>query len=191
MVVEVVADKDYEGVTVLPRRGVYELVIKPVGKMDLLLVTTCHREESFNPKSKGFFKQDNSFKYRYTPQKGIEDIGSCTLRMDAFDKERGQHSWFMADFEGPKEQLKAQVTCNGEKKLYTGVSVCQSKAGLIQRIEFDEEVKYPPDPKCPIDGSFYKIPLGECVYVFRGMKSGKIHRHTTIGYQGILVREVK
>ena len=184
---------DYEGVSVLPKQASYNLLIKPVGKMDLMLVTTCHREETFTPTSTGFFKKDNSFEYTYTPQKGIEDAGSCPLRIDAFDKKKGQHSWFFADFEG-SESLKATVLCNGTSVAYKGVSVCQSKSGLIQKIQFAEPVEVHPEARCQlpemVDNAFeYKIAKDECVYAFKGTETGAIHRHTTIGYEGVLVRE--
>jgi hypothetical protein len=183
---------DYTGVSVLPDLVIYDMLIKPVGKMDLLLITTCHREDSFNPKSTGFFTKDNTFQYQYEPQAGIENDGSCPLRINAFDKDKGQHSWFFADFNG-KESLPALVTCNGRATDYGGVSVCQSKAGLIQRIDFNEPVTYYPPTDCPMPSDLsdgYKLNLGECVYAFRG-ESGRTHRHTTIGYEGVLVREMK
>lgn len=185
---------EFRGVTVLPRAPSYDLLVKPKGEMSLLLVTTCHREESFNPGSHGFLSTDNTFRYLYTPQKGLEDVDSCPLRIDAFDKKLGQHSWFFADFEGP-EKLEAEVVCNGVKKTYRGVSVCQSKAGLIQTIQLKEPVILSVrDPKCPFPGSDgggffeYRINQGECAYAFMTM-GGELHRHTTIGYTGVLVRD--
>jgi hypothetical protein len=64
--------------------------------------------------------------------------------------------------------------------------------GLIQKIEFSQEVKFIPQTACPIstigNKTFeYKTTKGECVYVF---KSGdKFHRLVTIGWESILIRE--
>lgn len=191
-IVVTVNDVDYQGVSVLPAADAYEMTVRPTGKMDLLLITTCHREGSFSPKSVGFFKKTNSFEYYYEPEPDIEGSGACPLRVDAFDRERGQHSWFFADFEGT-ETLPAIVSCNGTTEEFNGVSVCQSKAGLIQRIEFAQPVIVNPDSACPLprmdrNAFDYEISKGECVYAFMS-KDGEFHRHTSIGYEGVLVRE--
>lgn len=179
---------EYEGVAVLNKAKSYSMIIKPRSKTALLLITTCHREESFTTKSSGFFKKTNSFEYTYTPQPGKED-GPCTFRITALDKKRAQHSWFFADFKSKQETLSATVYCNGKKEKGT-VTVCQSRAGLLQGIEFPEPVIYFPSQNCPMDypGS-YKINLGECTYAFKGKTSGRIHRHNTLGYEKIIIRE--
>ena len=187
LVVEI-NEVDYEGMAVLKKAKSYDMIIKPRSKTALLLISTCHREESFTTSSKGFFKKTNSFEYTYTPQPGKED-GPCTFRITALDKKRAQHSWFFADFKSKNETLPATVYCNGEKQKGT-VTNCQSRAGLIQGIEFPEPVLYFPTKNCPMAyPSEYKINLGECVYAFKGKTTGRIHRHNTLGYEKIIIRE--
>ncbi|TXH08654.1 MAG: hypothetical protein E6R04_10230 [Spirochaetes bacterium] len=190
----------YEGTTVLPAQTTYEIEIAPKGdaNIDLLLVTSCHREESFEKTASGWFifQKKTKFKYFYTPAVGIEDDGDCSLMVNTYEKLLGRHSWARLRFEHPKYQLDARLSCNGEFKQAHGVSVCQSKAGLAQRIRFDEPVMFEWDEKCAIpkkaqDGS-YEIPVsvGECGYTVRS-QSGKLHDLLTIGYEGVLVREIK
>ena len=50
-----------------------------------------------------------------------------------------------------------------------------------------------PDKKCPLpktEGKEFVFPIkkGECVYVFMN-SAGEIHRLTTIGYEGVLIRD--
>jgi len=179
---------DYEGTAILKKAKSYNMIIKPRSKTALLLIATCHREESFTTSSSGFFKKTNSFEYTYTPQPGKED-GPCVFRITALDKKRSQHSWFFADFKSNTETLPATVYCNGKKQKGT-VTVCQSRVGLIQGIEFQEPVSHYPYKGCPMDNpSEYKINLDECVYLFKGKESGRIHRHNSLGYEKIIIRE--
>lgn len=187
----------YEGTTVLPRQDQYELDIAPKGEanIDLLLVTTCHREDSFEKTSSGWFifQKKSRFKYYYTPVKGIEDDGDCSLVMNTFEKDKGRHAWARIRFEHPKYQLPATLSCNGVTASVKGVSVCQSKAGLAQHIRFAEPVQIEWDKNCAIpkkapDGSYeLAITLGECGYTVRN-QAGQLHDLLTIGYEGVLVR---
>lgn len=188
--------QSFEGVSVIPRASEYRMKIKPKGELNMVLITSCHREDSFTPGSKGgglFSKKDPTFDYTYRPQAGLED-SYCPLRINAFDKSnQGQHSWAFMDFTGP-ETLQATMACNGELSVGNGVSVCQSKAQLIQSIRFPKNVRLSPDKECDTFPEKYgrefqfAIPLGECVYAFLS-DDGEVHRLTTVGYQGVLVRD--
>ncbi len=185
-------NKEYEGATVLPHARTYNLLLTPKGELDLVLVTSCHREYSVEPSSSGVFSK-NEFPYSYTPVPGLEDVPSCSLRVNAYEKDKGRHSWAFIAFEHEDLTLPATLKCNGKISSFNGVSVCQSKEGLIQRIEFREIVRAWSPEKCGSVGKRGKIfefpiSLGECQYTFEA-KDKKRHTMTTIGYEGVLVRE--
>ncbi len=193
-------DVCYEGVTVLPRRSSYEFDIAPKGdaNIDLLLVTSCAREESFEKTASGWwiFQKKNRFKYFYNPLEGLEDDGDCSLTISTFEKDKGRHAWSRIVFEHPKYALPATLYCNGQVIKANGVSICQSKVGLRQQIKFPERVMIEADKGCPMpvkgSSSAYEWGMGdrECGYTIRG-ESGKLHSLLTLGYSGVLVRESK
>lgn len=187
----------FEGVSVIPRAQQYDFDIEPKGgaDIDLLLATTCHREDSFEKTSSGWweFKNKKKFKYLYLPAPGLEDDGDCDLRINVYEKEKGRHAWALIRTEHPKYDLPAWLSCNGKINQYLGVSVCQSKAGLVQRVKFLEPVRWaPPHDKCAaphfVDGSYeLEISPGECVYTIDSA-GGRVHSMTMVGYDGVLVR---
>ena len=186
----------YEGVTVIPRADKYEITLEPKGDMDLILVRSCHREHSFEKKSKKFLWiriGSNSFQYTYEPSPK-EKNSTCPLRVEVYESINGRHSWALLDFEHPDYKMEARILCNGEVKTFNGVSICQAKVGLIQSVEFPDIVDFadPPDGcMLPVykDGAFdWEMSKGECLYHIRNAK-GELHRMTTIGYEGVLVRE--
>lgn len=130
----------YEGVSVVPFKKEYRLEIEPKGgaNIDLLLATSCHREESFEKTDSGWFifKTKKRFTYYYHPSIGIEDDGACELFLNTFEKDKGRHAWAIMRTEHPDYQLRAMVSCNGKMIQYGGKSVCQSKVGLRQHIDF-------------------------------------------------------
>lgn len=189
----------YEGVMVLPRQPTYAIEVAPKGdaNIDLLLATTCHREDTFEKTSSGWFvfASKKRFKYFYTPIPGIEDDGLCALMLNTYEKDKGRHAWSFIKFEHPRFELAASLSCNGVIKTFHGVSVCQSKAGLTQRIIFPEPVMIEADPGCPVpkrqgNGYEWAVKKGECGYTFRG-QSGRLHDLTALGYEGVLVRDEK
>jgi len=180
------------GTLVIPSKEKIVFNLTAKGKISLLDFQTCHRVISTeDPGNKGVFGDKKKATIEYIPVKGIEDGGECDILIGGYNI-KGRHSWSYIAIEYPKYQLPALISCNGSQYNSRGVTVCQSKIGLIQKIEFTEEAKFIPQVSCPIetkDGkSFeYKTAKGECVYVF---KSGdKFHRLVTIGWESILIRE--
>ena len=184
-------NKDYEGVAVAPVAARYIIEIRPKATMDLVLITSCHREYSGEKLSPGWFGT-NKFVYEYIPIPGLEDGPSCELRINVYEKSKGRHSWALIVMEHPEHTLPARLSCNGEIIISNGTSVCQSKKGLYQSIAFDEPVIFSPDPGCElpklVDNRIeFPINGGECVTLFKG-SSNRYHKLVTIGYEGILVR---
>lgn len=193
--------KEFVGMAVLPGQASYDLHIKAKGDLDLFTFTNCHREEvsedAWNvqeTKRTFIFKKQvdkkKEIKLTFRPTE-LEKDGPCPIFVAGYEESKGRHSWAFIDFENEENRLISEVQCNGETKMFTGVSVCQARAGLLQRIKFSVNVKTSPD--CPIriinDFEYeIEIPLGECVYTFMS-ESGETHRLTTFGYEQVLIRK--
>ena len=190
--------KKYDGVVVIPEAPKYEIELESPGNIDMILWKSCAREDSGSPKRPGFFifKGEKTVKYTYEPLKGVEDTGTCPLRIDAYDAKNNQHAWAFLLFEHPDEfAVPFEFDCNGRRVPFSGVGACQHKAGLIARAQFFEAVMFAtPKPEgCPMPkkvGQYlYKWEMGikECLYHFK-TKNGDYGKFTGIGYQGVLVR---
>lgn len=184
----------FEGTAVPKRADKYEIKIKAKGKIDMLTVTSCHREDKFEEPSAGWFSSGKQFVYNYKPIPGLEDGRGCLLDIGAYEKIKGRHAWATIQFQTASEKLPAEILCDGSSIKSSGVSICQAKAGLLQKIVFPRRVKVSPDSKeCDVMKTTdeltytYEMPLGECNYYFVS-KDSQIHGHTTLGYQSILIR---
>lgn len=182
-----IGDMSAVGVAVVPASAAYQLKLRSSGKLDLLTATTCHREIAVQGLS------SNQGSIPYNPVAGIERDVYCPLELGGYDRTKGRHSWGIVDFETPDAKLPATLKCNGAVLESSGVSICQSHAGLVQRIEFKEAVRVAGNsacemPKCMGQVCDITLTLGECVYAFKGA-SGLVHRLTTIGYESILMRD--
>ena len=184
-----VNDHKAYGTMVIPKSDKYKIKIKFPGKGDLVTLKTCHRETEQE-------KLGRSEKMYFYPNKGMEDTGMCFLEIAAFEHKKGRHAWGIIDFESDLFTLPAHVKCNGNSYNSRGTTVCQSKEGLLQEIEFPEAVVGSDKALCdklPFDKdnkkSRYKTSNRECTYIFKG-KSGRFHKLTTIGYEKIIIREL-
>lgn len=188
------------GVGVLPYEETYKIKIDSFAEINLFAMTTCHREVTTENPDDGIFKKNGVVNIEYTPT--VEKGKACPLYIAAYNKE-GRHAWGIVALENPKFNLSAEVSCNGEKYTANGVSICQSREGLLQEINFPEEVK----PVKPVNGSAdrtencpelpttdnknfkFAMPTRECIYGFIGKTSGKIHKFYSVGYEEFVVRE--
>jgi len=187
------------GAGVLPYLDEYHLTINTHAKLDFFAMTTCHEETTTESPDKGIFKKNGIVHIKYIPT--MERGKACPLYISAYNRKQ-KHAWGVATFEDPRYKLNAKVYCNGSVNEYNGVSICQSRKGLLQKIEFNEPVKLvnPVDgaaerhSHCPSLGKDYqtsyefKIPDRECFYGFIGKNSKQIHKLMTIGYEDIIVR---
>lgn len=179
------------GTLVLPEASSYRIKGKSAGRLDFLTLTTCHREFIAE-------QQGHSFEYEFKPSPPIEGQGACPLHISGYEQQKGRHVWAVIDFQGKEYQLPGKLFCDGAVVVAQGVSICQSRAGLEQRLEFGEETitataegekaKECSVPNLSGQAWAWKTAKGECVYTFKG-KSGRYHRLTTIGYDGIRVME--
>jgi hypothetical protein len=188
------------GVGVLPDLEDYRIKVKAPAELDFFALTTCHEETTSENPDAGWKKKDGEVTFTYKPT--MEKGKACPLYISAFNRKQ-RHSWGVLIFEHERYKLPARVYCNGYVEEYDGVSICQSREGLIQQVHFNEPVKLVSPVKgaadkkeaCPVLGkdgqsSFeFKIPNRECFYGFIGMNSGNIHQLLTIGYEEIIVRD--
>jgi len=186
-----------DGVLVIPKSARYELEIDAKGKLDLFTFETCHREEiSENAGEGGLFGNRKHVERSFIPNSPLETEGACPVRLGGYERDKGRHSWAFVDFEDLTATLPAELKCNGNTTNTRGVSACQSRSGLIQQITFPVKTIVNPETGCsmprPSDLMTYRFNMSpkECVYNF--MEQGapnREHRLTTLGYDGILIRE--
>lgn len=187
----------YLGVAVLPGgKKHYDLEMTFAGQLDLFTFRTCHREVTQEDAGGGrIFGKRNKVAFRYSPVNEIESEDYCAVQIGGYEISGGRHSWGFIDFETPLETLNAKAMCNGRTQFFNGVSVCQSPAGLLQKVVFERPVTVKHTDDCPelltIDDKTFDIypPLGRCVYSFRSIEEPRdFHRMTIIGYEDILIR---
>lgn len=195
-----------EGVAVLALSDKVSFHIEARGNLDLFTMVTCNqsqtKEKAWNVKQKvrsGLFgwgrklvDKQREIKFEYRPNE-LEKDGYCPIEFGGYEKDKGRHSWGFVDFQTPDATLPATLLCNGERIASKGVSICQSRAGLIQRIKFAEAVKVFPDVACNIGQTEgvvfeFELPRGQCVFRFRSTVTGREHRLTTLGFEKILIR---
>ena len=181
--------KEFDGVGVVPKATQYQIEGKARGSMDLLTITTCHREVA------PAYDLGHDFKYTYAPQAAVE-VSNCSMKIEGLDKKHGKHAFGFLDFEDPLFSLEAKITFCGNVTQARGVFAGQCREGLApQLLEFGEDVEASPDEACGGLTKVYpdkyelKIPKGECVYLFRGKVSHKELRMTTIGYEAAILEE--
>lgn len=187
-----------EGVVVAPHAAQYQVAVEAAGSLDLFTFTTCHREQTKeNAGERGWFSDRTKREFTFMPTTLESNEFSCPAQLGGYERKKGRHSWGFIEFESPKLTLPALVNCNGSSHNARGVSVCQSKIGLIQEIVFSEPVLWSENNSClklesKDSKTFrFKMPKGSCVFRFLA-KDGdkeKWHRLTTIGYEKILIRE--
>lgn len=179
-----------KGTFVAKKNNAYRIKINFPGKGDLVTLKTCHRETE----SEDLGRRET---ITFTPNEGMEDTGLCFLEIAAFEYKKGRHAWGLIDFHSEKFQLPAKIKCNGKTYISEGTTICQSKEGLFQKIEFGEPILFSEKSKCkplPFDEgmrvSEFNMPNRECTFIFKGQESGKLHKLTTIGYEQIIIREL-
>lgn len=194
MVIEVNGQRG-EGVLVVPKASAYTFKIESKGDIDAFTLQSCHKEIfPKGVKKDGLFGRKRRLEFDHVPT-AEDQVSACPVQLGAYQKTEGKHSFAFIDFESDKEQLPAVLHCNGEVKTTNGVSICQSRAGLMQRIVFPVEVGLAAK-KCempePLSTGVYRFSIREgfCIFAFMETKKPwRVHRLTTIGYQDFVVRE--
>lgn len=183
MKLKVDGEKVSGGVYVLDSAPTYDIKAYLYKRAVVVKATTCHREMVWQEPGK-------DIEFTFEPIPGLETGGYCPLELGGFDL-KGQHAWAFVDFKDG-ETLPATLSCNGAVSYPEGVSVCQSKVGLTQVIEFEAEVKGSGIDGCKISTLDnvrweFEMEQGKCLYAFMD-EAGAIHRLTTIGYDEVMIR---
>lgn len=194
------------GVLVAKPSPFYTISIEGFGPLDLLKIVTCHREIAIpNANPGGLFNSGRAYTFTYEPMDGIERERACPLRVEGYDRARGNHSFAFIDFEEIRHSMPARLDCNGSRSYPFGVSVCQARKGLKQVLHFTSPMRHRAVPTpfghavlgsdCSVEVSedrktftFYQ-PGRECYFAFVEEKApNRTYRHTSIGYEDIFVR---
>lgn len=175
--------------------GAKSIQLKSKAKLDLLLISSCHREFSQErvDYEKGWFGLGGSsakvYTYSYTPTQ-IEKESFCPLYIQAFDRS-GIAAWGYVAMR-TVEALPSQTHCNGRTWKFSGISVCQSRKGFEQGISFDVPVRYASNDLCQITAKSdrdFRVRvkgMGFCEATFTDGKNK--HRLVLLGYDEVLVR---
>lgn len=190
----------FDGVGVTSARSVaMDINVVSQINLDRVEVETCAREdvcENGKPCNGNFTIDDGwfgtsgkSMTYHYLPSPD-ESVGSCPIYFRVYAK-TDLAAWGFLAFRAPTETLPGHMVCNGVSWNFAGHSMCQTKAGLIQRITFDQPIDdFDADKNCgvtKIDPKTFELrpALGLCTVEFESQ--GKWHALDLIAYKSVLV----
>ena len=165
----------------------YSITIKHKYRIDFLNIETCHRSISIQDAFyRKVLKNRKKFVYNYIPSELEED---CFLEVSIITKKE-PYAFGTIVFQSKNYKLKSLLSCNGELKKTQGTSICQSKIGLNQLINFNgskTSVKGSCNIKRINDSSFkYTMTKDYCLWVFKNDLG--FHRHYSFGYNQIILR---
>lgn len=175
--------KRFEGTGVIDRQASQTISFFLPKNTIKFMITTCNRE-----KFTAYPDSNKPFKFNYIPIMFLENRDSCFMTATAITN-KGETFKSLIDFRAG-EDLTGSLACNGEEAEVVGAGFCQSRDGLIQRIDFDCPVAAVSQEGCPAlneveESSFeFKIVPGFCTYKFAD-KDKKKFRLTTFGYTRI------
>lgn len=185
----------YEGVGVIPFSEKYKVTLYAIGKVDMMTLTSCHREIKVASPKKSWYDKGHTFEF--SPAKNIETDKPCLINLGLYEKSKGRNGWALIAIESSKTKLSAVTKCNGVTKVWKGASFCQAKKGLIQVIFFKKPTETTMYSNCKIqqspDGKTweYSIPKGKCILYFFDVNDERIeHVHYMYGYDTIPIRGV-
>lgn len=183
----------FDGMAVAALASPKEFTAVSRAKLDVLIVSSCQRYEKFEKVgNKWYGGSGRTFEYTYKPS-ATELAKGCALYLQAFDQS-GLTDWGYIAFR-TDEKLGAEVECNGSTRSFAGHSVCQSKAGLEQAIQFPGPVKYfSADESCNIkrasESRFtFRPVIGFCTAQFSD--GAEFHSLTALGFDEVFVRAEK
>lgn len=131
-------------------------------------------------------KRESEFFYK---AEGIAKSSDCEIAIRGYS-ESNVHSEGLIGFQTDEYMLQGDLICNKVKRSFDGFEICQSGKGLIQEVHFKEEVKVASSEECSLDKSFGKsfifdMPLGDCLFTFKGKDTGLLGRLRTYGFSAI------
>lgn len=194
--------KTFDGVGVTLAQDETYLQISSLINLDRVEIETCSRQDvcqngkncasSFYSVETGWFGSPGKrMIYHYVPN-AIEKQGKCPIYVKVFDKQALAAWGFVAFRNGVEENLSAHFACNGIGWTFAGHSMCQTKAGLIQEISFEQDIDdFDVDESCnvtKVDNRNFRLrpDRGLCTGMFHS--KGKYHALELIAYKTVLVR---
>lgn len=189
--------KVFDGMAVTDLSESKSIRLKSRARFDLLTITSPHRE--FTKEKIDFDdvwfglggKSAREYTYEYSPLPIEKELFS-PLYIQAFEK-NGIAAWGYIAFRST-ENLPAMTQCNGKRLFFPGISVCQTRSGFEQGIDFDRDVTlFTSNDKCKIEKKSARSfrlrgALGFCLATFQDQKGDK-HRFVLLSYDEILVRD--
>ncbi len=167
--------------------------------IDRVEVETCARQDvcehgkpctgNFQIDQTWFGAAGNHMVYHYLPSTD-ESTGTCPIYFRIYSKV-DLAAWGFLAFRSAQENLPGHMICNGVPWSFAGHSMCQTKAGLIQRLTFDQDIEdFDVDKNCGLQQldkrTFLLRPLlGLCTGEFESQ--GKWHGLDLIAYKMTLV----
>lgn len=183
--------KQFDGMAETKLSGPVEVKLVSNVPMDRLQITSCSRQDVFENVDAGWFGgSGKTFTYTYAPS-AIELKGVCPLYIEIYSK-ADLTAWGFVAFK-TDEKLPAKVACNGIDWSFSGMSICQTKAGLEQAMSFSKPVDFEAEETCtmvqdPKDKSKFTMrpQKGFCRATFTDGVDW--HRLIMLGYDQVLVR---
>jgi hypothetical protein len=195
------------GIHVVDRASTYKIKVPVPKNADVVRLYTCHRESILYERERrgGIFgtgveiklpgrrePEATEHEFSISPPLEMENEGYCPMNVEILNVD-GMNYYGLIDVRN--EELPAFVACNGELYSTTGVSLCQARVGLVQRIQFKEPV----DAKAITEGCDEPAPAGDgffdvsvkpetCVYLFSAQD--KYHRMTVFGYTDLRLKSI-
>ena len=186
----------YVGVGVLPRASKYRVTLYASGKVDLMVLRSCHQLiKTPKPKRKGGWFSKRYYEFDFTVDGKLEMDQSCAINLGIYNQKDGQHGWGLIAVNWSHASLRPFVRCNGKRYEGGGTTFCQAKAGQVQQLEFDRPVETSFYGDCeidvPDDGKIwkYKMPPGKCVLHFFDAEENE-HVAYMYGYRNLIIRGV-
>ena len=190
-----------EGILVVEKKPTHNFIVTSRGQLDMFTLETCHREwtkeRSWNVEVPsgifGWGRTISQDKIQFNFIQTDLEKGDCIMELGGYEAKGGRHSWALIDFQDEIDTLPAKIFCNGQLIESKGVSICQSKQGLLQKIEFENETLMESSVNCRMkknQGKEFEFltKKDRCMYHFLDTKTERTHRLTTFGYEGILIR---
>lgn len=166
--------------------------------LDRVEVETCAREDvcengkpcngNFSIDQGWFGTSGKHMVYHYLPST-LESKGTCPIYFRVYAK-TDLAAWGFLAFRSAQENLAGKMVCNGVSWSFAGHSMCQTKAGLIQTLSFDQPIDdYDVDKNCgltKVDAKTFQLRplLGLCTGEF--YSQGKWHGLDLIAYKMVL-----
>lgn len=173
------------GAVIVPKSASYKIELKLAkGNFDFTIFDTCAKFYSL-PEDQG-----SDLETVFVPRVGVEDHGSCPIRIHSFDKDHSRDAFGFIAFKSPEFNLPATLECNDQPRVTDTVTYCENKDGdsdpKIVKLSFSEPVYWASSKKMPgcvlpepVDGKtfiFSTGPQGDCEFLFEA-KSDPLKKH--------------